>query len=92
MHQLAVIIDGVWQTPQTVSNGERALTPTTAIDEVVSSLARVVLLAQSLDVADQRRVRDFVRACSATLDATTYLPHGDQKTFENALRNVAAKR
>jgi hypothetical protein len=73
-------------------NGARALTPEGAVDEVVTLLAQVVFLAQSLDADDQRRVRDFVHACSSTLMATTYLPSADQRAYENALRAAAAKR
>jgi hypothetical protein len=60
-------------------------TPTSEIDQIVAHFARVVCLAQGLPDEDQRRVRDFARACLSTLEATTSLPNSDQKMFDRAL-------
>ena len=101
MRSIAVIIDGVWQQPQ-VNNDDHAINARNnsyvidpsrnEVDQIVAHLSQVIRLAQSLSEPDQRRVRDFVRAAQAMLDATTSLPQSDQKIFETALRNLVARK
>jgi hypothetical protein len=67
-------------------DGRYVIDGSSDLSAVVSHLATVVRLAQGLPDQDQRRVRDFVRATLATLEATTALPKSDQRTFERALR------
>jgi hypothetical protein len=87
----ATVVDGVWVPvddgrPRVNPRVDVIDAPISDIDQIVQHLAQVVRLAQDLSDEDQRRVRDFVRAALATLEATTSLPRSDQKTFERALR------
>jgi hypothetical protein len=100
MRNVAVIIDGVWHTPQ-IDDGHRAIStrtdsnvvnsPMNEVDQIVSLLGQVVRRTQSLSEQDQRRVRDFVHAASSMLSATTYLPKSDQTKFEAALRDTVVR-
>jgi hypothetical protein len=80
----SVIVDGVWRHPQEVVSAND-------VDRIVASLGQVVALAQTLSDVDQRRVRDFVRATLAMLEATTSLPKSDQTMFETMLRDAVRK-
>jgi hypothetical protein len=99
MRNLAVIVDGVWlplnaegQPITNVSNNSSVTNSSMSeVDQIVSLLTQVLVRAQSLSEQDQRRVRDFVQASQAMLTATTYLPKSDQRLFETALREVAAR-
>ena len=86
--KLAVVVDG---SLLGVDEQFAVVNPSTssAVDEIVSHLGRVVMLAQHLSAADQRRVRDFTHAAASMLSATTYLPTSDQKVFDTALRAAA---
>jgi hypothetical protein len=98
---IAVIIDGVWQwqePPQVVNDhaisarNNSNVVNLSEVDQIVSLLTQVVVKAQGLSDGDQRRVRDFVRAALSMLEATTSLPKSDQRIFEAALRDVAARK
>ena len=97
MALVAVIKDGKWVPVD--GDGYPLITQTTdtraieanPIDIIMANLAAVVRLAQGLSPEDARRVRDFVHATSAMLQATTYLEASDQKLLEAALRDTARK-
>lgn len=102
MRSIAVIVDGVWQWPQVNDDVNHSVdarknshvsNPSSGeVDHIVVLLSQVVQMTQSLSEQDQRRVRDFVHSASAMLSATTYLPKSDQRLFEAALRDVAARK
>jgi hypothetical protein len=83
MSVVAIVENGVW-TPVTDGH-QHTVTVNTPMGDIVAHLAAVVKQAQPLSAEDQRRVRDFVRATLATLEATTSLPKADQKLFERSL-------
>lgn len=93
MAVVAIVVDGVWVP---IDDGRPAVNPkadshvidasSSDVDRIVAHLAQVIKLAQNLSDGDQRRVRDFVRAALATLEATTSLPKSDQRKFEKSLR------
>jgi hypothetical protein len=100
MRNLAVIIDGVWQAlndegqpiTDVRNNSNVTNSSMSEVDQIVALLTQIVVRAQSLSEPDQRRVRDFVHATTSMLSATTYLPKSDQRLFELALRETAARR
>jgi len=91
MAVVGVVVNGVWTS---IDDGRPAHVIDASIsdiDNIVLHLGAVVRLAQGLAAEDQRRVRDFVRAALATLEATTSLPKSDQRKFERSLREDARK-
>jgi len=92
MAVVAVVIDGKWvpldddgQPLVRQKVDAQVIDALNDFDQIVACLGQVVRRAQGLSDEDQRRVRDFVRATLAALEATTSLPKNDQRMFERSL-------
>jgi hypothetical protein len=83
---IAIVGEGSRSTTEDVRSREVG-TSSIEVDRIVSLLAEIVMRAQSLPAADQRRTRDFIMAAHSALAATTVLPKDDQKLFEAHLRS-----
>ena len=88
---VARCIDGVWTSPEGVSNvvrdGHHQLDSSISdVDAITAMLGEIVRRTQKLSRDDQQRVRSFVYAAQNILEATTRLPSEDQRIFEDALR------
>jgi hypothetical protein len=84
---IAIIGDGARPSTEDVRSREVG-TSSMEVDRVVSLLAEIVMRAQSLPAADQRRTTGTSSwPAHSALAATTVLPKDDQKLFEAHLRS-----
>jgi hypothetical protein len=91
MKVVAQIIDGNWVAPEQAPRPSSVVPLPPTLDALVQNLASILTASQHLSHDDQGRLRDFVLAAGSVMMARTRLDECDQKRFETALRDAAAR-
>lgn len=92
---MAQIVNGVWQTDpisRDAATHVKANASTAEFDGLVRNLSSIVVAAQNLSHADQRRMTEVILAAGSLMCARSRLDPADQKLFETALHEAVARK
>ena len=79
------------RTVTVIERDPNAIVPSGDLVEISALLARLAVVAKALSPADARRARDLTASTYSLLRATTEMPDADQRMFQNALHEAAAR-